>query len=142
MRRHKNPTFTRSLMRERRAKGMWNLDGDSLRLLFFSLFYIYSSLFLIITIVGISRHTCWLYYNHNRRDMRCGFITIKELRSLSRITSISLSRQFPHSRQVFSFTSVHGKRVPSVVVSYRIYRRVEVFFAAESAYRIFFEGFS
>lgn len=71
--------------------------------------FFFFHLLLVIAIAGASRHAS--------TSRHADFTTIAEQRylSLPRIASISLSPQFPHSRQVFSSTLVHGERAPSVI---------------------------
>lgn len=108
MRPHKSRTFTRSLTREEREES----ESDDRVHCSFSFSFSRSNCKFLFS--PPSRHH---YHWHAAARIvftRCGFTTIAEPRSHTRIASILLSPQFPHSRQVFSFALVHVERAPSV----------------------------
>jgi len=122
---------------ERYVKSRWRFTASTL---FFS-FYLYLFIFFSSSLSS----TC--------RDTRVGFITITIAildADLLQSQSCDLShglRQFPYRHSFPTHDKCfHLLRSTAnecrVVVSYWIYRRVEVFFAAESAHRFFFERFS
>lgn len=62
-------------------------------------------LLLAITITDMPQHAS---------SLRDADLLQSQSHDLTRIASILLSPQFPHSRQVFSFALVHVERAPSV----------------------------